>query len=142
MSLLHPFIVHFPVALLTMSAVFEVYSVLAKKNELSRVGWWMQLSGTVGLMAAILSGLLSKSVTQVPDGVRVYFEAHEQLAFVNGTMFAALLLWRIGAKTRLPGEHRVAYLVVLVVAVGTLLTGAWYGGELVFRFGVGGPAGR
>ena len=141
MPSLHPFIVHFPIALLSLAAVFEAFALFSKKDILSRAGWWMQLSGTIGLLAAILSGVLGKEGLVVSEEARLFLAAHEQLAFINGAAFGALLLWRIGSRGRIPDQYRILYILLLVLAAGILLAGAWYGGELVFRFGIGGPGG-
>jgi len=138
----HPFIVHFPIALLSVAVLFEAIALFSKKDVLSHVGWWMQLSGTIGLLAAILSGVLAKESLVVSEEARLVLAAHEQLAFINGAAFGALLLWRIGSRGGIPDQYRTLYILVLVLAVGILLTGAWYGGELVYRFGIGGTGGQ
>ncbi len=134
---LHPIFVHFPVALLAMSALCEVLALTLKYEELSRVGWWTQLAGTVGVGAAVTSGLLAEGSRVFSPEARRLFEMHEQLAFYFSALFGALLLWRIASRSKVPPEHRTVYVVLLAAGVVIMLIGAWYGGEMVYRMGVG-----
>jgi uncharacterized membrane protein len=136
MTSVHPFSVHFPVALLTVAAVLELVAWISGRDEYSRAGWWNQLAGSFGLAAAVLSGLSAEKAARIGADAAEMFGTHQQVAFAASVVFALLLFWRIGARTRIPPNHRLLYLVLFVAGVILLLTGAWYGGELVFRFGV------
>ncbi len=134
---LHPFLVHFPVALLTTALVFDLLGVLLARDELSRVGWWAQFVGTVGVVAAVISGLIAKSQAIIPVTAADTFDTHQQIAFLTAGAFTALLLWRIGMRTRIDQSRQHLYLLLFTGALACLWIGAWYGGELVYRFGVG-----
>ncbi|HTO93578.1 MAG TPA: DUF2231 domain-containing protein [Bacteroidota bacterium] len=134
---LHPLLTHFPVALLSFAILAEWAARGFAREELSRAGWWTQAAGSLALAAAAVTGLLaSDDVTMLPGG-RACLDVHEQIAFVACTVFAALLFWRIAARTKLPAGRETAYLLIFTAGVLTLLAAAWYGGELVFRFGAG-----
>lgn len=135
---LHPFIVHFPIALLTVGLLAEVCARLFKTSDLSRAGWWSQLAGTIGLAAAVGSGLIAKESAGIQDYiVGSALEAHEQWALGSMAIFAALLLWRIAARTHVPANPRFVYMVLYVIAVMALCLTAWHGGKLVYGLGVG-----
>jgi uncharacterized membrane protein len=136
---LHPFLVHFPVALLTVSVLFDTFSILLQKDDLSRSGWWTLVAGAVGLVGAVVSGLAAKGQLIIPDGAVDLFEAHESIAFLLSADFLFLLLWRIGNKTSLPAGalRRGLYFFLAFGGTALLWVGAWYGGEMVFRHGVG-----
>lgn len=137
MSSLHPFLVHFPLALLTFSLGAELCARWWKKDEWSRVGWWTQVGGTLGLAAAVLSGLRAHAMVIMTPEANASFEAHEQLAFVAAAAFAGLLLWRTGHRSRIPAPYGVIYLGSYAAAVVLLWCVGYYGGELVFRYGTG-----
>ncbi len=99
---LHPFFAHFPAALLTVSLLFEAFAYFMKKEDLERAGWWTQLAGTVGLALTILSGLRTGSLQSFDGPAKETFDAHAQMAFVVGGLFAVLLLWRAGRKSWFP----------------------------------------
>jgi len=134
---IHPFLVHFPVALLTTALAFDFLGVLLSREELAKVGWWAQLAGTAGIVAAVVSGLAAKTQTAISSLATETFNTHQQLAFVAAGAFLALLLWRTGMRTRIEARSRILYLALFSVALACLWTGAWYGGELVYRFGIG-----
>ncbi len=134
---IHPFLVHFPVALLTTALVFDLLAILLARDELFRAGWWVQLVGTIGIVAAVISGLVAKSQTVIPVPASDIFDTHQQMAFLAAGAFTALLLWRVGMRTRIDQSRRRLYLALFAGALVCLWIGAWYGGELVYKFGVG-----
>jgi uncharacterized membrane protein len=95
------------------------------------------VAGTVGLAVAVLTGLLAKSGVSVSDEARGFLEIHEQIAFGVIALASSLLLWRISNRMLLPSRNRTAYFLLSFLVVVLMWVGAWYGGELVFRFGVG-----
>ena len=137
MSNLHPVLVHFPIVLLTCSLLFDLIGHLLNKSQFERSAWWTQLLGTAGLVATVTTGLLAENSVVIVEAAREHFETHEQIAFVIAGIYAVLFLWRIGSRTKLPLRREWIYLTLSVLAVTLIWVGAWYGGELVYTFGVG-----
>lgn len=133
----HPFLTHFPIALLTVGFCFELAAVLRRGAEFSRFGWWNQLLGTIGLAATVVTGLLAEARTTIGPEAQHAFETHEQLAFFSATVFAILLFWRISCRTRLPEKNGRLFLLLFGAGIIALWAGAWYGGDIVYTFGVG-----
>jgi uncharacterized membrane protein len=133
----HPFLTHFPIALLLFGFIFDLASRRWTDKEFARYGWWNQLLGTVGLAGTIVTGLLAEARTVIPPGARPSFEAHEQLAFASAAIFALLLFWRIASRTSIPPKNAWVFLLLYGVGIIVLCAGALYGGEIVYRFGVG-----
>jgi uncharacterized membrane protein len=136
-SNLHPMLVHLPIALLSASFLFDLLGHLAGRAELQRTGWWTLLVGSCGLLATVISGLLAGRTVSIPLEAREHFETHEQMAFLVAALYAAALLWRVANRTNLPKGREWLYLVLSFTGVGLMWVAGWYGGELVFRFGVG-----
>jgi uncharacterized membrane protein len=134
---LHPFVVHFPVALLSVAFLVEVAAAITRQEEFSRFGWWLQIVGTLMIFFTVGSGLLAEKQATFPMGSAGLFESHEQIAFVCTALFTGLLLWRVGNRGEIPSKPRWLYLALMLVAVGAMLMGAWLGGEMVYRYGVG-----
>ncbi len=134
---IHPLLVHLPIALLTISFLFDALGLLTKKQELERTAWWTLLAGTIGLAATVVSGLLAEKTVSIADFAREHFETHEQIAFIVASIYSVLLLWRIAGGTSLPKQKEWLFVGLSLAGVILIWTGAWYGGELVYRFGVG-----
>jgi uncharacterized membrane protein len=135
MTGLHPFLTHFPIALFSTCLLFEIIGLITKKEDLVRFGWWMQLTGTIGLAGTILSGLLDKSSSTFPDAARSTLEIHEQMGFAVATLAFTLILWRVALRAQLPRKWRAVYLLILALMVALMWVGAWHGGELAHTFG-------
>jgi len=134
---IHPLLVHFPIALLTLSFLCEAAAVLFKREDLSAAGWWTQLTGTIGLAAAAVSGILAGNSVNIPPPAKPYLETHQELAFAVATAFALLLFWRFASRTKRPPGRDGLFLLLFAAGVIALWAGAWYGGEMVYRFGAG-----
>ncbi len=134
---MHPFLTHFPIALLSLSVVSEWTAFLLGRDEFSRVGWWTQLAGTLGLAAAAGTGILAAGSLRLPEAGKPYLEMHQEIALVAGSVFAVLLFWRIASRTRRPARNEKAFLLLFTAGAAALWAGAWYGGELVYTFGAG-----
>lgn len=130
---LHPLLVHFPVALLTFGACADVIAVVRKTPAATVVGWWAQLAGSAGILLSVATGLLAKGRIVEP-AVLDLLATHEQLAFLAAGAFAGLFFWRVGSRGR-PLSR--LYLVCLVAALALVWGTAWFGGELVYRHGIG-----
>ena len=134
---LHPFFTHFPIALLSLSIVCECAALLLNRDEFSRVGWWTQLAGTIGLAAAAGTGMLAGRSVGISPAGKPYLEMHQEIALVATTVFSILLFWRIASRTKRPPGHDILFLVIFAGGVLAIWAGAWYGGEMVYRFGAG-----
>lgn len=134
---LHPFVVHFPIALLTVSFAFDLVAFLRQNEALGRTAWWMFATGVVGLIGAVVTGLLAERSITLPVAAASAFETHEQIAFLASTLYAILALWRLASRTYLPAGREQIYLALSFCGVLLIWAGAWYGGELVYVYGAG-----
>ena len=134
---IHPFLVHFPIALLTAGLIAEFWALARRDGLEEKLGWWLQAAGTFGLLIAAASGLWAGQSVVIPEAARGTFDTHQEGAFVSSAVFAALALWRVGARGRLTGRGRVTFLLLYTAGLGAVLVTGWYGGKLVFEFGVG-----
>ena len=134
---LHPLLVHLPIALLTCSFLFDLAGVLGRKDNLTNAGWWMMLSGIVGLTSAIVTGLLAETIVTISQSATDHFQTHQQVAFLVAGVYATLFLWRIANRGEIPSRWKWGFLAVSFIGVVAIWIGAWYGGEMVYQFGVG-----
>ncbi len=132
---LHPMMVHFPIALLLLGFVFEICSLLFKKETCwSFAGFWLLIAGTLGALAAFGSGLLFTSeLTGTAGKIK---QIHEILAGM--TVLCALV--DSGLKIYLKLSHKendtlkwISFGFYAFSAILVIITG-FYGGNLVYTY--------
>jgi uncharacterized membrane protein len=128
-----------PAALLLLAVLFELASVILRRPSLRVAGYWTLVTGAVGGVLAVLSGLQAEEHIAHGEAVHQVMETHEKLAFVTLGIFAVVALWRIVRETRMGGTERGAVLVLSLAGLGVLLATASYGGRLVFDHAAGIP---
>jgi uncharacterized membrane protein len=129
-------LVHFPVALLSTAILFDVIGALRRRGDLQKIGWWMMLSGTVGLLLAVASGLSAEAGTEIGRETQGVLDSHKQYAFFLVAVFAVLFLWRSAGKTAIPPKLTWIFWGLYATGIFLLWLVAWYGGALVYEHGV------
>ena len=129
--LLHPAVVHFPLALLLTGPVFGLASWRRPGGWQERAASWLLWLGSVFAWLAMGLGLLAqKTARHVPEAWEALAD-HKSAAFWSVGVFSILSLWRAWGKW--PRVQLVAW----ILALGLLLYTAYLGGEVVFTFGMG-----
>lgn len=157
---IHPMLVHFPVALLLASVVFDVLGVLRRNERLYYAGYYSLIGGVGGAVLAFASGLYQENQMQerfarmretmggadgfggagfpggFPGGDEMRLQmmqlvsVHRLLALAVLVLFLVLLFWRVSRKGDITGSALRSYLVVAVLGAGILTSAAFYGGKL------------
>jgi len=141
---LHPFIVHFPIALLSLYIVLEIITYFIKNETLNNITTWILLFGIITSVNAVLTGnqaehlassFLDSTMTLVEESI----EEHEQFATYTLWYFLVLLVVRyfIIQKKKMNKIFK-GVLIILALCGGILIfmTGI-SGGKLVYQFGIG-----
>jgi uncharacterized membrane protein len=143
-ALIHPMLVHFPIVLLIIAFAMDIIVLLMKKDLTSR-----QCLPMIAL-SALLLGTLSAGIAAIfgdialDQAISLGFpsgplETHETLALTTIAVFSLHCLLRLLALwRRYPLRGSLGWIAVLpgMVGVGLLIFTAYYGGELVYHFGV------
>jgi uncharacterized membrane protein len=136
---LHAALNDLPAALLLGAVLFEILGAALKRDSLRSAGFWMLVSGTIGALAAILSGLRAEGTIEHGNATHMLMERHETLAITTGIVFALLTGWRLLRRKSMGGRERPVFLALAVVGAALLFYVAHLGGNLVFRYGAGVP---
>ncbi len=134
---LHPALVHFPIGLFAAALVFEGIGLLSGRPDFSRFSWWAQIAGAIGLAAAVVTGLIAASHASASGAVQNALDSHRQFAFLAASSLAGMAIWRASKRGKIPAHSTRIYVALLAVCVFLLLITAWFGGELVFLYGLG-----
>lgn len=151
-------VVHFPIALLLISALFDLLGVVLRKTPLHLVGFWTLLIGGIGLLVSLASGE-EASGPAIVLGMGALVQQHKLFASLSVLLFGLLALARLIVAWRsrqwpaitsngdvLLGwarSHRtilLVYFVVTAAAVACLGITGYLGGELAYSHNPVNPA--
>jgi uncharacterized membrane protein len=136
---LHPMIVHFPIALITVGFIAEVVSLFFKSEKcLSKTGFYLMILGSLAAIAGWASGHLFTEEPTQGEMLKV-FHSHETGALITmililaGTIFRIWLLVKKKEETQLKW---IAFGFYLLAFVAVTFTG-YMGGTMVYNFMIG-----
>ncbi len=135
---LHPFVIHFPIALLLLNLALTLASLHRPDPFLERsaygalvIGWW-------GAFAAVATGVLdvARAWPLRPEVVG-WLNAHFALGLLVLFVYGRALLMRRRDPTILQGSHCRSYIALLVLGTLLVILTGWTGGYLVYSLGFG-----
>ncbi len=135
---IHPLVVHYPVALLTLSALLYVVAWVSRRESLAWSALWMLALGTLGAALAVWTGLRAGAGVMVAQSVRDHILIHhKQLMIAVFAMSLGLSAWAITARP-MPRRGRAGFVVLMVAMALLTATGADYGAWMVYGYNAGG----
>ena len=141
----HPIFVHFTVALFTASVVLYVLAYMALYI---RLGWrtlvsefevaarWCLWLAALFTIATVSVGFYAFYTVKHSVISHLVMVTHRNWAITTAVMLILTACWSIWRYV----QHKtltLTFIVVLLIVQGLLLITAWYGGELVYRYGTG-----
>lgn len=134
---LHPMLVHFPIALLVTSVLFDAAGTLIEREALREGGLWLLVLGLVGGVAAAVAGDLAEEAAEKAGVAETLIETHELLAFITLGLFGGLLLYRLVLRNQFTRRALAVYFLGAAIGLGTLAATGHLGGDLVYEHGAG-----
>lgn len=130
----HLFLVHFPIALLLASVLFEVIGHLRQREDMQKAGYYTLVLGCVGAVLAAVTGLgarqsLSEMLTRRP-GAAEALNAHTVAGLAVTVLFMVLLLWRTFGRRTLQGSAWWGYMVLALAGSAAVVVTGFSGGTL------------
>jgi uncharacterized membrane protein len=135
----HALIVSFPVALLTTAVLFELASLVLRKDGLRRTGFALLLVGVISAGVAVLIGLQAEDAIDHGNAIHRLMEEHETLAFWTLGIFAVVGLWRLVRERKMGTGERVTAFVLSLAGLAVLVDTGHHGGKMVFEHAAGVP---
>ena len=133
---LHPITVHFPLALLIVSAALSVVHTIKPNANLKQTTWVMLWLGTLSAMASSVTGLISHFPYEETE-LHGEIETHQNWSFAVTGLFIAITLWRWFARRRQADvDATPLYLILVLIGVAALTMSGLTGGDLVYEFGI------
>jgi uncharacterized membrane protein len=133
---LHAILSDFPAALLGTSLVWDLVAVWRGEPVWWAISFWNVALGLLAAAAAACAGAVDYAAIPQDDAALATANRHMLLMLCAVTPYILSLVIRGGASA----PHGAALWAVLALeGLGLLLlsAGGWYGGHLVFHYGVG-----
>src|SRR5271168_2280443 len=136
----HPILVHFPLAMVTVAAALLLAARLAHRESfastLATVGTWNLCFGAASALMAVATGMAAVLGLDVGAAARHAISVHVKWAMFTTLALQLLAVWR-GAGSPQSSRPSWIFVVVLLMATAALVMTGYYGGENVYRFGIG-----
>lgn len=131
---IHSAIVHFPIALVTLSVSADFFGTLTGNPTLFATGRWSLLAAALGAAVAVGAGLfdMNRAHAQIEHAVHERVHKHMKVGFTVLTAIAGLTVWR----WLLLNDPSWGYLFIAGLVLGLTLFQAYLGGHLVYTDGV------
>jgi len=136
---IHPFVVHFPIALLVVAVLFDLARLwFTKQSWLHNTVITLYTTGTIGLIAAFLSGRQAVETVSVTGNAVPVVTSHEDWALYTLIFFGIFTACRLWTWWK---DIEKGWLLPALIAPALIGTGMlWYTGELgaklVYKHGV------
>lgn len=140
---LHPALVHFPIALILLGTAVAVVSVFLRRWHLPWIAAGLMILGAGGAVAATWSGEEDQEMAgELNENVEGVLDEHEEWGerARNSALVAAVLALGAALLSRSPVSGRIASVVALCAALVSsfcVVKAGHFGGELVYKHGVG-----
>lgn len=136
---IHPMIVHFPIALLIVGLLADIIGLLLKKEFFSKAGFYLLILGTLGVIAAFITGNLAGEGVTEAGSLKQALENHEDAAELSIWLISAAAVVRIifAVMKKYTGILKWIAFALFLIGVLSIARTGYYGGELVFKHAAG-----
>lgn len=138
--MLHPMLVHFPIALAFLMLAFDLASLAFRKAAFAQAALYTHAFVAVSAVAAYLSGEGAEEAAERLPGVEALLERHEDLGKLLMALAVATFAVRgfLAVKRWLEPVGARALLGAMSLALCLVVGATGYaGGELVYKHGAG-----
>jgi len=137
----HPIFVHFTVALWSLAALFYLSMPLVKSPSL-HAQWvilarWNLWLGTAFAVVTAIFGLVAYNSVAHDTPSHAAMSEHRNWAVSTLALFLILTGWVLWRERRMKTGYSPSFLVAMLLGLVLLLTTAWHGAEVVYRYGIG-----
>lgn len=138
---LHPLLVHFPIALISVSALFHLAAIATRGNPrcevhcniLAHTTLWL---GALAVIPAAIFGWLAFNSVNHDEAGHAAMLIHRSWALGTLGLLAVVAGWDAW-RNKVDATPVWWFTGLVMIAWGMVAATAWHGGELVYRHGLG-----
>jgi uncharacterized membrane protein len=134
---LHPALVHFPIALVVVSVLADIFARISHSPGLRNVGWWSLVLAVFATAIAVPLGYYDMSRATLDAETQRFVDLHLRIGWLLFVAVVALALWRSHFRSDHNPPVGIGYLSCAVLAMALTLFQGWFGGEMVYSHGAG-----
>lgn len=132
----HPMLVHFTVALFSVSALLYLAGFVLKKPNLLLVARWNLWIGALATIATVWAGFDAYNSIAHDGPLHAAMTDHKNWALGTASIFGLIALWS-AFKHRRSTTVSPIFVIIILAAAGMLGITGYKGGEVVYRHGGG-----
>lgn len=136
----HPLFVHFTIALFSISAILFVTAKIATNWRLEdqwlATAYWNLWLAAIITIATVLAGWYAYNTVAHDTPSHEAMKEHRNWALITFTIILIMAGWGI-LQYRKRKEPALVFVIGMVAGFALVLTTAWHGGEIVYRYGLG-----
>ena len=136
----HPIFVHFTVALFSVATGLYALSLLVSNVELKAqwriVARWNLWFGMAISLITVLTGWYAYNTVAHDAPSHLAMTDHRNWALITVTLYLIVTAWSV-IRHRAGKEASPLLFLILLIALSSLGSTAWRGGEVVYRYGLG-----
>lgn len=136
----HPIFVHFTVALLSIAAILHLASHFVtnttRAEQCALVARWNLWLGAGFTLFTVAAGGYAYYTVAHDAPSHAAMTVHRNWALATTVVFLAIVAWEFRLQREKRGKSWL-FTGLLLVAAGLLVSTAWHGSELVYRYGLG-----
>lgn len=142
---LHPILVHFTVALFSISFVlylavyllrFRNNALIKLCNELEITARWCLWLASLITIFTVLAGLYAFNTVRHDTASHIAMTNHRNWAIPTAGAIIFMSVWSLWGYYK-NIRPKTLFIIGVLITQGLLLSTAWRGGELVYRYGLG-----
>jgi uncharacterized membrane protein len=133
----HPDLVHFPIALLTVAFAADIIGFLWGRPNVRRFAWTCLVLAFLGLIGAAVTGWIDMDRANLRHETHELVDLHWRVGVVLTGLTLGLLSWRAWLRRRPEPGRAGWFLVGYSVVFALLVFQGWFGGELAYAHGAG-----
>lgn len=133
---MHPIFTHFPMALWTISLLWDLLGFMRGDSLWWSFSKWSIAAGLIFAFLAIITGLVDFGRVPKEGPSETIAMKHMLLVISASIFYGGSFFFRLSSLIP-TGYHFIFAESLSVIGFLLLLIGGWYGGELVYRHGIG-----
>ena len=139
MEALHPIVVHFAIALISIGIVADGIYQISRNERYGAMVVPLLLGGLIFAVSAVLTGLQAEKSVEIPAHLHSHVKAHRISAFLatGGTALTLVLHWLVEKYRYTRKAVKWGYRVVALITLALLFRTGLLGGEMVYKYGIG-----